>query len=258
MHSLPLFMRLNDRPVIVAGDGKAAESKRRLLERAGARIVKEHEDALLAVVAIEDDEAARQLVGDLKRRGIPVNAVDRPELCDFTLPAIIDRDPVLIAIGTGGASAGLAKELRQRLERILPASLGALAKALSAARGQIRTKWPDGSVRRRQIGMALAQGGALDPFRNPEGGDVTRWLDTPGDGGEGGLHIIPVRSPDADDLTIRQSRLLGEADLVWFDPGISPDILARARADAQRQEARPGDEVPRTGLTIWLRREAGQ
>ncbi|MET0270170.1 MAG: NAD(P)-dependent oxidoreductase, partial [Sphingomonas sp.] len=121
MHSLPLFVRLNGRPVILLGEGEVAAAKRRLLERAGARLVGEAEQAALAIVAIEDEAAAQAAVARLKARGILVNAVDRPALCEFTLPAIVDRDPVLIAIGTGGASAGLAAGLRQRLEGLLPA-----------------------------------------------------------------------------------------------------------------------------------------
>ncbi len=123
LHSLPLFVRLNGRPVILVGAGEAAEPKRRLLERAGAIVVGEDDpEARLAIVA--DDDAA---VARLKARGVLVNAVDRPELCDFTLPAIVDRAPVLVAIGTGGVSAGLAAAVRQRLGAVLPASLGRLA-----------------------------------------------------------------------------------------------------------------------------------
>ena len=125
VHSLPLFVRLQDRPVILLGDGEAAAAKRQLLERAGAMIVGEDAAAALAIVALEDDGEAEAAVARLKARGVLVNAVDRAALCDFTLPAIIDRDPVIIAIGTGGASAGLAKALRQRLEWLLPQSLGA-------------------------------------------------------------------------------------------------------------------------------------
>ena len=120
MHSLPIFARLTGRNVILIGDGEAAAAKRRLLDRAGAVVVGEDGVAALAIVAVEDDAKAEAVVGRLKARGILVNAVDRVALCDFTLPAIIDRDPVLIAIGTGGASAGLAKALRQRLEAMLP------------------------------------------------------------------------------------------------------------------------------------------
>ena len=106
MHSLPLFVRLQGRPVILLGQGDAASAKRQLLVRAGADIVGEEAQAALAIVAIEDEGAAKAAIARLKARGVLVNAVDRPADCDFTLPAIIDRDPVLISIGTGGASAG--------------------------------------------------------------------------------------------------------------------------------------------------------
>ena len=111
MHSVPIFLRLTGRPVILVGQGDAADAKRRLLERAGASIVDEADEARLAIVACDDPAAVAQRLG---ARGILVNVADRPELCDFTLPAIVDRGPVLIAIGTGGASAGLAKALSQR------------------------------------------------------------------------------------------------------------------------------------------------
>ena len=139
LHSLPLFVRLAGRPVILLGEGEAADAKRRLLDRAGAHVVTDEAAmAALAIVAIDDEAEALAAVARLKARGVLVNAVDRSEHCDFTLPAIVDREPVLIAIGTGGASAGLAAALRQRLEALVPADLGKLALALQAARGALR------------------------------------------------------------------------------------------------------------------------
>ena len=122
--SLPLFVRLGGRPVILLGEGEPAEAKRRLLDRAGALVVGEEAQATLAIVAIEDEDAAQAAIARLKARGILVNAVDRPAACDFTLPAIVERGPVIVAIGTGGVSAGLAAALRQRLETLLPAGSG--------------------------------------------------------------------------------------------------------------------------------------
>ncbi|MFZ5700202.1 MAG: precorrin-2 dehydrogenase/sirohydrochlorin ferrochelatase family protein, partial [Pseudomonadota bacterium] len=165
MNQLPIFVNLRGMPVILLGGGEMADAKRRLIERAGGLCVGEDDrDARIAIVALEDEAEAVEAVARLKARGLLVNAVDRPALCDFTTPAIIDRDPVLIGIGTGGASAGLAKALRQRLEAMLPARLGELAKALDAARDAIRQRWPGGPDRRRAIDAALAPGGALDPL----------------------------------------------------------------------------------------------
>lgn len=246
MHSLPIFVRLQDRPVILLGTGEAADAKRLLLERAGAMIVGEDADAALAIVALGDD--ADVVVGRLKARGILVNAVDRPDLCDFTLPAIVDRDPVLVAIGTGGASAGLAKALRQRLETLLPASLGALAAGLRAARGRIRDRWPDPADRRRAIDGALQEGGALDPLADH--GGVDGWIEGASDTTGDALVPILLASADPDDLTIRQARLLGQADRIYHRPQVAPAILDRARADAVRISCSAAPDVPGPGLSL--------
>ncbi len=257
MHSLPLFVKLEGRRVILLGEGEAAQAKRRLLVRAGADVRdSEGADAALAIVAIEDEAEAVAAIARLKARGVLVNAVDRPVLCDFTLPAIIDRDPVLIAIGTGGASAGLAKALRQRLEALLPASLGGLASALGKARGAMRARWPDAATRRRAIDAALGQGALLDPLGAGDASQVERWI--AGDDDEEAdarLELIVLRSDDADDLTLRAARLLGQADHVFHASDIPPAILDRARADAVRELCAERPEWNRPGLALWLIRE---
>jgi uroporphyrin-III C-methyltransferase/precorrin-2 dehydrogenase/sirohydrochlorin ferrochelatase len=245
MHSLPVFLRLGGRPVILVGEGEAADAKRRLLERAGALVIGEEGEAALAIVV--DDDAA---VARLKARGVLVNATDRPDLCDFTLPAIVDRDPVIVAIGTGGASAGLAGALRQRLEAILPAQLGDLARALFAARGALRAKWPDAGDRRRAIANGLAPGGPIDPL-GPDP-DVDFWLTDIPNPVFGDLYVIRLRSDDPDELTVRDARLLAQADRVYHQPGAPVAILNRVRADAARIEALAMPQEPPKGLTLWL------
>jgi uroporphyrin-III C-methyltransferase/precorrin-2 dehydrogenase/sirohydrochlorin ferrochelatase len=245
MHSLPIFVRLTGRPVILIGEGEAADAKRRVLERAGA-IVIAHGAAALAVVALNDDAEAATVVAGLKARGVLVNAVDRPALCDFTLPAIVDRDPVLIAVGTGGASAGLAKILRQRIEALLPPSVGTLSQALFGARAAMKARWPDAGQRRRALDEALAPGGMLDPVAGSH--DVAAWLASDVITGD---RVVTIRltSPDPDDLTLKQARLLGEADRVYAAPDVPPAILARARADAVRMSGTM-PTAPGSGLTL--------
>lgn len=255
MHSLPVFLRLEGRKVILLGEGIARDAKARLLERAGAEIVGEADAAALAIVAIEDDAAADAAVARLRARGVLVNAVDRPALCDFTLPALVERNPVIIAIGTGGASAGLAKALRQRIEALLPASLGRLAAALHAARDAIRARWPDADQRRRAIDAALD--GPLDPLGEQGGDAVARWLAAPDARVATGLFTIALRSDDPDDLSLREARLLGQADTVFHAPGIPPAILCRIRADAARVTAPPPGALP-PGLSIHLIGRDGQ
>ncbi|MBW6527374.1 siroheme synthase [Sphingomonas sp. RHCKR7] len=249
MPSLPVFLRLAGRRVILVGDGEPAAAKRRLLERAGAVIVDEADiEARLAVVA--DDEAA---VARLRARGVLVNAVDRPELCDFTLPAIVDRAPVLVAIGSAGVSAGLAAALRQRLEALLPATLGRLAEALHAARPELRAALPDGGERRRAIGAALAPGGALDPLGAPALDEVTAAVIAARPAT--GLARVRLRSHDPDELTLRQARLLAAADMVTHRPDVPAAILDRARADAERVECGAPPLAPATGLVVDLAME---
>lgn len=235
MNQLPIFVNLRARKVILLGQGEMADAKRRLYERAGAQITDDEQaDAALAVVAIEDDLEAEAAVSRLKNRGMMVNAVDRPALCDYTTPAIIDRDPVLVAIGTGGASAGLAKALRQRIEQLLPASLGRLAKALYTARDRIIAIWPDGSERRRAIDAVLEPGAKLDPFQDFEETGLSQWLSDPEDTSINRVIDLDLTSNDPDDLTLKQARLLGQADAILAADDVSEAILVRARADAQR------------------------
>ena len=211
--------------------------------------------AALAIVAVEDDGDAEAVVARLKARGILVNAVDRVGLCDFTLPAIVDRDPVLIAIGTGGASAGLAKALRQRLELLLPASLAMLAQDLFAARGRLRAKFPDGTARRQAIDAALGEGGVLDPFAGV--GDVATWVAGDAIATPDRVETLVLTSSDPDDLTLRQARQLASASNIYHAPDVPAAILDRARADANRI-AGSAPETSGTGLTLIITRTSSR
>lgn len=251
MNGLPILLRTATQPVILKGTGEAADAKRRLLERSGASVVDDHPDARIAIVAIDDEDEARAAIDALKARGVLVNAVDRPADCDFTLPAIVDRSPVLIAVSTGGVSAGLAAAIRQRLEGILPSGVGALAQALGDARATLRARFPDGGVRRRAIGAAIAPGGILDPLIPHDATAVARWL---ADAAPpvGRIVRIVVGSQDPDQLRVGEARWLGLADRIYHDPIMPGAILERARADAVRV-AGPAPMVPEAGLTIDLR-----
>jgi len=181
MKQLPLFANIAGRNIVLIGTGEAADAKRRLIERAGGVVVPDCPAdicrcARIAFVALEDTGEARAHAARLRGKGCQVNVVDRPADCDFTTPAIVDRDPVLIAVSTGGASAGMAKAIRQRLETMLPASLGALAARMLDARIDIKKRWSDAGRRRRAIDGAMTQGGPLDPFAQTDPAAVSRWI----------------------------------------------------------------------------------
>lgn len=238
IEALPLFHRIAGQPVVVLGVSEAADAKRRLVERAGGLVLDElqqgvDEGARLAFIAHEDDETTRADAMRARSAGLLVNAADRPALCDFTVPSILDRSPVLVAIGTGGASAGLAKQLRLRLEQILPRSLGPLAAALGAARARLRDRFPDAGDRRRALDAALAPGGALDPLSDASAARIGEWLDGAADVHAEIVEIV-LRSDDPEDLTLREARLLGSADCIAHEPDVAPAVLDRARADARR------------------------
>lgn len=257
--SLPLFHQITGSQVLVLGDGPAAEPKRRLVERAGGVIVDDLARAIdqgvrLAFIAYDDARACEVAAINARCAGMLVNVVDRPELCDFTTPSILDRDPLLIAIGTGGASAGLAKHVRLRLERVLPATLGLLARALETARPGLRARFPDGADRRRAIDTALREGGVLDPFDPGAHARVADWAQAALPAPPAVLQTLVLNSGDPDDLTLRQARLLGEADVLLLDGDVPGAILARARADAMRLPLGAGaaEQEPGT-LTLVLR-----
>jgi len=208
--------------------------------------------AALAIVAIEDEADAVAAVARLRARGVLVNAVDRPALCDFTLPAIVERGAVLVAIGTGGASAGLAKALRQRMEALLPADLGTLASGLFAARAAIKARWPENDARRRAIDDAVAPGALLDPLRAGAGDRIPEWLAADDAARPVAPVAIRLRSADPDDLTLREARWLGGADVVRHAADVPGAILSRIRADADVAVG-VGADVVAEGLIVDLR-----
>ncbi|MGH6787381.1 MAG: precorrin-2 dehydrogenase/sirohydrochlorin ferrochelatase family protein [Novosphingobium sp.] len=252
MHSLPLFHRIAGEPVIVLGEGEAAEAKRRLVERAGGIVADDIEaPARLAFVALAEPEAA---VTRLRERGVSVNAVDRPDLCDFTVPSLLERGPMLVAVSSGGLSAGLTKAVRLRLEGFLPASLGALAEALGAAKAAIKARWPDPAERRRVLDAAVGESGALDLLRDFSPDAVTRWLES-GESEPPQTREFTLPGDDPDDLTLRQARWLGEAGVVAYEPGVPAAVLNRARADAAQVAIAPGEAPPdHPGAVVVIRR----
>ncbi len=159
MRYFPMFVDLSGKECLVLGTTGEARRKAGVLRAAGANVRAEAVlDSLpparlcgfaLAVVATGDEAEDAAAAATLSAQRVPVNVVDRPALCTFIWPAIVDRDPVTIAISTGGTSPLLAKLLRLRIERAVPAAFGVLAALAGSVRQLVRQRLPDGSRRRR-------------------------------------------------------------------------------------------------------------
>lgn len=234
MEQLPIFLNLKGVDVLLLGDGEAAAAKRRLIEAAGGHAVDAPSPTTkIAFVALEDTEAALAAGAKLRAQGLLVNVVDQPAACDFTMPAIVDRAPVTIAVGTAGASASLAKLLRERMEQWMPARLGDLAKAIADARAHVARTHQTPRARRHFWDALLSAGGPLDPLadhQDPQEKIAAALDHAPASARQ--FDVVLLRSLDPDDLSLRDARLLAQADAIIFEATVPPEIIARARRDS--------------------------
>lgn len=241
-----MFFDLAGRKVVVAGEGLAADRRAETARSAGADVVRlgaaatvaDFRGAAAAFIAtgtVEGDAALQRIA---KAAGVPVNVADRPALCDFILPAIVDRDGVVVAISTGGASPTLASILRGRIEAALPERIGALAKLARTFRAQANALIAD-PARRRGFWRRLVEGPAARlALAGDEAGarrvalgelDAVRRRLSP----VGIAHIVGAGPGDPDLLTLRAAQLLQEADAILHDDLVPAAILGRARRDAE-------------------------
>ena len=189
MRYFPIFTHIEDKPVLVVGGGEDAARKVRLLLKTSAkvRIVArtltpeldglvshggiewcglDYAPALLddaALVYVADDDLAQQVSQDAQSRNVPVNVIDKPDLSTFITPALIDRDPVVVAIGTEGSGPVLAQLIKAHVEALLPSSLGGLASYAQSLRGRVETILPARRAR-RDFWPAFFTGKSRDAF----------------------------------------------------------------------------------------------
>jgi uroporphyrin-III C-methyltransferase/precorrin-2 dehydrogenase/sirohydrochlorin ferrochelatase len=290
MKYFPVFADLDGAGVLVAGGGEAAAQKVRLLCKTGARITVVAEAACAELRGLADRGAVRLLprpfeasdVGGQRlvyaasgdealdsavaraatARGIAVNVVDGPELSTFLTPAIVDRSPVTVAIGTEGAAPVLAREIRARIEALLPANLGVLAARAEALRRRVAQAVTDPLARRR-LWERLLQG----PFRHALLGGaeaeaeriLASELDGAGRPARGRVALIGCGPGDPDLLTLKALQRLQEADVLVIDRLVDARILDYARRDAERiyvGKAPRGQSTPQAEIDRILVREA--
>ena len=177
MRHLPVFLELNGKAAIVVGGGVVAARRAEHLIKSGARVTtfaavltddfrellgapnfrhetrdpehKDFEDLALCFVAVEDQRLSAEAWAAAKRAGVWVNVADQPQFCDFIMPSIIDRDPLVIAISTGGASPILGRMLKARMESLVPSAYGRLAELMGGFRDAVASSIASPIMRRR-------------------------------------------------------------------------------------------------------------
>lgn len=267
MKYFPIFVDLEDRRVLVVGGGEPALQKVRLLLKTTARVLvvaeavcdeltalsrigrieiaareflpSDLEGAALVYVAGGDAELDSRIATLAKAWEIPVNVVDRPEHCSFITPAIVDRDPVVVAIGTEGTSPVLAQGIKARLESILPHRLGALATKAGQLRSSVGERLRDGT-RRRAFWRKFFFGPIRDAFLAGDTRDFDQRMEdalTSADGAvgtHGRVALVGSGPGNPELLTLRAQRLLQDADVIVYDRLAGERVLEFARRDARR------------------------
>ena len=265
MHAFPAFFPLAGKTVVIVGAGEAAEAKLRLFAGSPATILrldgeaalkpKAYQGAALAFIATDDDAFAEAAAGAARAAHVPVNVVDRPALCDFTTPAVIDRGEVVAAIGTGGASPMLATLLRNDIEQRVPEGMGRVAALFRELQDEVRLALPVLHERRAFLRDAL--GGPAARAAMADDMDAARRLLrgalAQGSQNEGVVQFVAGRGP-ADLLTLRASRALAAADVLIADEGVDPAVLTMARRDAERLTPEEADAQRMAGLAQAGRR----
>ncbi len=259
MRPFPLMLLTEGRTAYVVGDGDLADAKARLAFESGLNVVRlqtdKYDDLLshsLAFVVLETPAEAARCARALKAKGCLVNVADQPGLCDFILPSIVDRSPVLIAVSTGGASATMARQIRTRLEADLPESLGPMVEFISSVRNKLSDILQSPEERRHFWDWATTEGHVCDPFSQsqpPEAGAVIAaamsFQQAQGQAPHQ-ISILELLTFDPADISLRALRRLQQADLVLC-LGLKTDLHPIASL-ARRDAAVLYDEI--SGATI--------
>jgi uroporphyrin-III C-methyltransferase/precorrin-2 dehydrogenase/sirohydrochlorin ferrochelatase len=269
MEQLPVFFNVKDRWVAVVGGGLAAARKAEMALRAGARVkvfteklgaefdplqdqgrfvvvprtteARDFDGCVLVYCASDDVGQNREAQAFAKMAGVPCNVVDMPELCDFTMPSIVDRSPVVIAVSTAGTSPILGRMIKARLETLLPASYGMVAAFVCRYRKKVGQVLKDFRQRRRFWERVL-DGPVVDlvlaGHRAEAAAEFDAQLEAAASGSEhrqrGEVYLVGAGPGDPDLLTFKALRLMQRADVVLYDRLIGKGILNLVRRDAER------------------------
>ena len=269
MRYLPIHLNLRNIPCLVVGGGKVAAGKVLLLLRAGAQVhivtlatsdemktlqashsFPVHERAFtdsdldsvrLVIAATADPTLNNHITVLANQKGILANAVTDAEAGQFIMPAVVDRDPVLVSISTAGTSPALSRALRARLEMLLPQTLGQLATLAGEFRAQVKNVIVHPG-KRRAFWDRLLQGpiaehvhtGHIDKARHAIIESLSEAKTHQTDSPVGEVYLVGAGPGDPELLTLRAMRLLQQADVVVYDRLVSSPVLDLVRRDAER------------------------
>ncbi len=273
MRFLPVFLDLHSGTVLLVGSGDLVRAKLRLLVSAGAQVRLFATDGnqdldgiaakdlarvelaagdpltadlsgVIAVVCTGAGEIGPALSTRAKALGLPVNVTDDIEHSSFIFPAIVDRGDVVVAVGTGGASPVVARRVRERIEAALPARIGELASFVGRWRKAIHGRIAEFSSRRRfwervvdgEIGALVLAGRSDEADAALKAiPDISHFAGAlPSGRAQGCVTLVGAGPGDPDLLTLKALRALQDADVVFHDELVAPEILDRARRDASR------------------------
>jgi uroporphyrin-III C-methyltransferase/precorrin-2 dehydrogenase/sirohydrochlorin ferrochelatase len=271
MDYFPIFLRLANEPVLVVGGGEVAARKIDLLLRTQARVTVVAPELIASLAAKLAEGVIRHVPGDFQpelldgmrlaiaatdkpsvnawvahqaeRRNIPVNVVDDRDLSRFIMPAIVDRSPVVVAVGSSGDAPVLTRRLREKLESFLPQRLGDLARLAGKLRPAVKARLEHASTRRRFWENFFDGSIAADVLSGREDASGRGVLDRIGvslsrfarqSKFEGEVTLVGAGPGDPGLLTLRALRALQNADVILYDRLVSPEVLDLARRDAER------------------------
>jgi len=263
---LPVFFRLDGHRAVVSGGNAGAAWKAKLLAAAGAdvhvfapvpsaeataapaeavagtitlhpRVALPHDLEGAAIAISADDEAccAAAFVAAARAAGVPVNAVDRPELCQFQFGAIVNRSPLVVGISTDGAAPVFGQAVRSRIEAQLPAGIAAWAAAAKRWRAAVTERFATAASRRR-FWERFADRALARPDERPDDAmreTIARSAETDAAAFRGSIALAGAGPGDPELLTLKAVRALRTADVVLYDDLVAPEILDFARREAR-------------------------
>ena len=289
MDFFPIFLNLKNSPCLVVGGGEVAFRKVSALLQAGATVtvvspelcaafnelatirhlpepfqVAHLHDATLVIAATDDATVNKEVSMEARKRKLPVNVVDNPELCTFIMPAILDRSPLVVAFSTGGAAPILARMLRAKLEALIPPGYGRLAAFAARFRQKVRERIRHDGNRRIFWENVLEGPVAEKVFSGNEQSAESMLLDRLQNSNHacaGEVFLVGAGSGAPDLLTFRALRLMQMADVVLYDNLVSKPVLEMTRRDAQRifvGKMRSNHSMPQESINELMVRLARQ